>query len=85
MTVAMETATTNERLNLACRTAYTRLQDAFAGKLAAHSYAQPEELATFITAAIEGGIILSRVHHTGDPLRQVAIRLRWLLHRTSDA
>jgi TetR/AcrR family transcriptional regulator, lmrAB and yxaGH operons repressor len=85
MTVAMETATTNERLNLACRTAYTRLQDAFAGKLAAHSYARPEELAAFITAAIEGGVILSRVHHTTDPLRQVATQLGWVLHRARDA
>jgi TetR/AcrR family transcriptional regulator, lmrAB and yxaGH operons repressor len=78
MTVAMETATTNERLNQACRTAYTRLQAAFEAKLAGR-YARSQELASFITATIEGGIMLSRVHHTGDPLRQVAEQLRWVL------
>jgi TetR/AcrR family transcriptional repressor of lmrAB and yxaGH operons len=84
MTVAMETATTNERLNLACRQAYARLQGAFEAKLAAGGYARPQDLAAFITAAIEGGIILSRVHHTGDPLRHVAAQLRWALRAARD-
>lgn len=38
MTVAMETATTNERLNMACRRAYDQLQAAFAAKLVASGY-----------------------------------------------
>jgi len=29
----------------------------------------------FVTASIEGGIILSRTYHTGDPLRLVAEQL----------
>jgi len=72
-TVAMETATTNQRLNHACQTAYTLLQAAFATKLIAGGYAQAkaEKLATFIAAAIEGGIMLSRTYHTGAPLRLV--------------
>ena len=74
-TVAMETATTNDRLNQACRAAYRQLRGAFEAKLAESGYAQPDALATFITAAIEGGIILSRVYHTGDPLRQVAAQI----------
>ncbi len=82
MTVAMETATTNKRLNLACRAAYTRLQAAFEAKLAGR-YAHSQELASFITATIERGIMLSRVHHTGDPLRQVAEQLRWVLRVAS--
>jgi TetR/AcrR family transcriptional regulator, lmrAB and yxaGH operons repressor len=74
MTVAMETATTNERLNLACREAYGRIQQAFEDKLKACGY--PDEsaaqLATFINASIEGGVIMSRTRHSGDPLRQIA-------------
>ena len=81
MTVAMETATTNDRLNQACRAAYGRLQAAFEAKLAAGGYAhaQAHARATFITAAIEGGIMLSRVYHSGDPLRAVADQLGELL------
>jgi len=77
MTIAMETATTNERLNLACREAYNLLQGAFEAKLRQSGYgeAQARELAAFITAAIEGGVILSRTYHSGDPLRLIAKQL----------
>jgi TetR/AcrR family transcriptional repressor of lmrAB and yxaGH operons len=80
-TVAMETATSSERINLACRAAYDRLQAAFAAKLAADGYdaQRAAELATFITAAIEGGILLSRTYHSGDPLRRVGQELAGLL------
>jgi TetR/AcrR family transcriptional repressor of lmrAB and yxaGH operons len=82
-TVAMETATTNERLNLACRDAYSRLQAAFEAKLAAGGYApaRARELATFVTATIEGGIILCRTYHSGDPLRLIAEQLGHMLKR----
>jgi hypothetical protein len=77
----METAIASERLNLACRAAYNRLQGAFAAKLAASGYdpQRSAELATFITAAFEGGIILSRTYRTGDPLRRVGQELAALL------
>ncbi len=80
-TVAMETATSSERINLACRAAYDRLQAAFAAKLAAggHDPKRAAELATFVTAAIEGGIILSRTYHTGDPLRRAGRELAAIL------
>jgi len=87
-TVAMETATTNQRLNQACRAAYSRLQAAFQAKLAQSGFseAQAGQLATFITASIEGGIILCRTYHTGDPLRLVAEQLgRMLAAATPDA
>jgi len=77
MTVAMETATSSERLNLACRQAYGRLQEAFAERLRAGGFS-PEraaELAAFVTASVEGGVILSRTTHSGDPLRRVADEL----------
>jgi TetR/AcrR family transcriptional repressor of lmrAB and yxaGH operons len=74
MIVAMETAISSERLNAACRQAYQQLQAAFQERLLAGGYSQASaaQLATFITASIEGGIILSRTNHSGDPLRQVA-------------
>ena len=80
-TVAMETATTNERLNRACRVAYSQLQGAFEAKLvqAGFGEAQARQLATFITASIEGGTILCRTYHTGDPLRLVAEQLSQMI------
>ena len=79
--VAMETATKSERINLACREAYGMLQTAFREKLLESGFSRikAEELATFIVASVEGGIILSRVSHTADALRLVAKQLKPLL------
>lgn len=79
--VAMETATKSERINLACREAYGMIQSAFREKLLESGYAKnkAEEMATFITASVEGGIILSRTYHTAEPLRVVAKQLKTLL------
>lgn len=79
--VAMETATQSERINLACREAYGMIQAAFTEKLleSGYSNAKAQELGTFVTASIEGGIILSRTFHTADPVRMVAKHLRILL------
>jgi TetR/AcrR family transcriptional repressor of lmrAB and yxaGH operons len=80
-TVAMETATSSERLNLACRESYDRLQGAFEERLVGSGY-PPEragQLAVFITTSIEGGIILSRTYHTGDPLRRAGDEVALLL------
>ena len=71
--VAMETATNSERLNRACRDAFERVITAFTERLV--SEGTPAErargLSVFVTAAFEGGIILSRTYHSGDPLRQL--------------
>lgn len=79
--VAMETATQSERINLACRESYAMLQTAFKEKLITSGFTKPkaDELATFIVASIEGGIILSRTYHTTDPLRLVAKQLKLLI------
>jgi TetR/AcrR family transcriptional regulator, lmrAB and yxaGH operons repressor len=81
MTVAMETATTNERLNLACRQAYGLLLAAFEETLLACGWSgeQAQALATMINAAIEGGVILSRTQHSAAPLRIVADQLERLV------
>lgn len=79
-TVAMETATTSDRLNLACRAAYNQIQTAFYQKLIPeYEPERAEELATFITAAVEGAIILSRTNHSGDPLRLISKEIGFLL------
>jgi TetR/AcrR family transcriptional repressor of lmrAB and yxaGH operons len=80
-TVALETATSSERLNQTCRAAYELIQTAFAERLTADGYTKKRaaQLATFMTAAIEGGIILSRTQHSGDPLRRVADEIGRLL------
>lgn len=80
-TVAMETAATGDRLNLACRDAYMKMQAEFAAELGAGGFSEQRaaQLAVFIVSAIEGGIILSRTLHSGDPLRRVAEELGRLL------
>lgn len=82
-TVALETAATNPRLNQSCREAYDWIQAAFAEKLQAGGLPaeQANELALFITASIEGAIILSRTYHTGDPLRRTAGQLERCLRQ----
>ena len=66
---------------MACREAYGLMQSAFKNKLLESGFtkAKSEELAQFIIASIEGGILLSRTYHTADPLRLVAKHLRALL------
>ncbi len=73
MTIALETATTNERLNRVCQAAYESLRLAFEEKLLISGYPpeKAEPLSTAILAAVEGGILLSRTYHSGDPLRRV--------------
>jgi TetR/AcrR family transcriptional regulator, lmrAB and yxaGH operons repressor len=79
--VAMETATQSERINSACREAYAMIEAAFRDKLLESGFPtrKANDLAQFITASVEGGIILSRTNHTGDPLRLVAAQLKGIL------
>ena len=60
---------------------YALLQAAFTERLSEYGFTKTKagELATFIVASIEGGIILSRTNHTADPLRLVAKQLKALL------
>ena len=75
--VAAETANTNEAVNAACRQAYTEMQAAFAERfvLSGFSLEGADSLAVTVTAAVEGGILLSRTAHSADPLRIVAGQL----------
>lgn len=75
--VAMETATTNERINLACQEAYAMLVTAFQAYFVEQGMdnERASKTATFVTASIEGGIILSRTNHSVEALRIVADQL----------
>lgn len=71
-TVAMETATSDEVINKSCQQAYRRIEAAFAARFRqAELEVDAGELAVLVASAIEGGIILSRTHHSADPLRTV--------------
>jgi len=77
-TVALETATSSESLNLVCRDAYTLMQTAFEEKLVKSGFDafQATSLAGFVLAVFEGSILLSRVQHSGAPLREAAEHLK---------
>lgn len=86
-TIALETATSSTRLNEVCRAAYEEMRQAFAEKLLAAGFAseQAETLSITILAAMEGGILLSRTNHSGDPLRSVGGCLSILIQSMQQA
>lgn len=78
--VALEAASTNERLRLACRDAYRSWQALFAARLRGrYGDERVARLAALIIAAIEGGIILSRGEQSTRPLLAVADEIELLL------
>lgn len=79
--MALEAASTNERLRLACRDAYRLWQDAFAARLRDGGLGaeRAESLSALILASLEGAIILSRSQQDVRPLRQVAAEIDILL------
>ena len=80
--VSSETATTSDKINLVCREAYELVRLAFQTKLIASGFSEERavNLAWVIVSAIEGGVILSRTYHTGEPLRKVARELAVLVN-----
>ena len=78
--VALEAASTSERLRLACRDQYRGWQALFAAKLRpGYGPARAERVAALIIAAIEGGIILARSERSPQPLLDVAEEIVVLL------
>lgn len=80
-TVALETATTNERLNGVCREIYESWRRNFAMSIEASGVSpdRADRLAMVVLAALEGAIILSRTHHRVEPLEDVAREMGELL------
>jgi TetR/AcrR family transcriptional repressor of lmrAB and yxaGH operons len=78
--VALEAASTNERLRLTCRDAYRSWRELFVNKLRdQYGDERAGRLATLIIAAIEGGIILARSEQSPRPLLDVADEIERLL------
>jgi TetR/AcrR family transcriptional repressor of lmrAB and yxaGH operons len=78
--VALEAASTHDRLRVTCRDAYRAWQELFAAALSEAFGAEPaRRLAALIVAAIEGGIILARVEQSERPLLDVADGVERLL------
>lgn len=79
--VALETAGASDRLAAACSDAYLLLQSVVANRLTRGGWS-PEKaasLATFVVAALEGGIVLARAQRSAEPIRTCAGHIRTLL------
>lgn len=79
--VALEAASTNERLNAACHAAYSQWQAVIERKLLADGYEaiRAARLAKVVIALIEGAIILSRTERNVAPLLDAATEVAYLL------
>lgn len=76
--VAVEAAGSSDRISQACLEVYTQIQSVLQEKLISCGMPEAEaaERARLMLASLEGGIILSRVHRTADPLRALARHLK---------
>ncbi|MDZ4669252.1 MAG: TetR/AcrR family transcriptional regulator [Phototrophicales bacterium] len=81
-TVASETAGTNDRLRLVCKTIYEAWRGAFADKFiqSGMSLTRAHRLAFAVLGLIEGGIILTRTYHDTQPLLDIAQEVELLIH-----
>lgn len=79
--VALETASSNSRLREACTSAYALIHAPFAERLVAGGYPleRAHSLATLISAALDGALILSRTQQSAEPVRRVRDEIRLLL------
>jgi TetR/AcrR family transcriptional regulator, lmrAB and yxaGH operons repressor len=86
-TVALETATTNERLNLACREAYNEILRELVIQLSAGGFPEDDarDLSTMIVSGLEGGILLSRTFHSTDPMEQIARQMEAVMRNRQEA
>lgn len=83
--VAVEAAGSSERISQACREVYAQIEAVLLDKLLSCglSASQAAEQARLTLASLEGGIILSRVHRTADPLRSIARHLNRVLQESA--
>jgi TetR/AcrR family transcriptional regulator, lmrAB and yxaGH operons repressor len=86
-TVALETATTNDRLNQSCQRAYNFLHQELVKQLTAADFSENDarELSTTIVASLEGGILLSRTFHSTEPMEQLARQIETLMRERRSA
>lgn len=76
--VAVEAAGSSDRISQACLEVYSQIQNVLHEKLVCcgMSEAEASDRARLMLAGLEGGIILSRVHRSADPLRALAVHLK---------
>jgi len=76
--VAVEAAGSSERISRACMEVYAQIQDVLQEKMVCCGMSESEaaQQSRLTLASLEGGIILSRVHRTADPLRTLAGHLK---------
>jgi TetR/AcrR family transcriptional regulator, lmrAB and yxaGH operons repressor len=79
--VASETATTNVQINEACRRAYNTWNAEMFQQLVAAGFPESDaqELATMISASLEGGIILSRTFQSTEPMEHLAQQIEFAI------
>ena len=72
--VAIESAAASERISQSCQQVYGKMESVFREKLtrSGMSSTLAEEKACLMMIGLEGGILLSRVRRTADPLRMLA-------------
>lgn len=82
--VAVEAAGSSERISQACREVYAQIEAVLQEKLLCCGLSGPEAArqARLTLAGLEGGIILSRVYRSADPLRALAGHLKDSLTRS---
>ena len=82
--VASESATTSERINLACQEVYTNLHETFAAKLRLNGIEaeRAASLAWMTMSTIEGAVVLSRTFHTVNPLLEASQQLTSLIRHS---
>ena len=80
-TVALEVASTNDRLRRATSDVFTSWVDAVAGRLEADGVApaRAQELGVVLVVGIEGGFMLSRAAQSPGPMRSTGRLLRELV------
>jgi TetR/AcrR family transcriptional repressor of lmrAB and yxaGH operons len=83
-TIALETASSSERLRDECHQIYSGWQGTFASKLKNGGVPsdRADRLAVLIIASIEGGIILCRTHRSRAALEQIGQEIGVLLRET---
>jgi TetR/AcrR family transcriptional repressor of lmrAB and yxaGH operons len=79
--VALETAHISERIREVCRRTYDSWQAAYADILVANGFpiTRASQIATLVTASIEGAVVLSRTQRGPEPLISIANELKLLI------
>ena len=80
--VALETYDSSEILRNACDDAFQMMEKFYMKRLLGFGFDQitAEELAVAVSTIIEGGIIMSLTHKSGEPLRKIARQVACLLN-----